>query len=82
MGPRPQPVDLAIKARAQELVAEATRKTDEKVRHMEEGTTNMLEAERNRNDASHWALYEILVVSFSRILVKSCTQCSFHYKLI
>ena len=60
-------------------MAEATRQADEKVRDMEERTANMLEAERNQNDASHRALYKILVVSFSRILVKSCTQCLFHY---
>ena len=77
--PRPRPMDLAIEARAQELVAEATRQAEEKVREMEERTTNLLEAERNRNNASHRALYEILVVSFSHILAKSCTQCSFHY---
>ena len=52
MRPRPRPVDLAIEARAQELVAEATWKADEKVREMEERTANLLEAERNRNDAS------------------------------
>ena len=40
---------------------------------MEERTAILLEAERNQNDASHWALYELLVVSFSRILAKSCT---------
>ena len=79
MRPRPWPVGLPIEARAQELVAEATRQADEKVRDMEERMANMLEAERNQNDASHRALYEILVVSFSRILVKSCTQCVFHY---
>ena len=73
MGPRPRPVDLAIEARAQELVAEATRQADEKVRDMEERTANLLEAERNRNDASHRALYKLLVVSFSCILAKSCT---------
>ena len=79
MRPQPQPMDLAVEARAQELVAEATRQVEEKVREMEERTTNLLEAERNQNDASQWGLYEILVVSFSCILAKSCTQCSFHY---
>ena len=79
MRPRPWPVDLTIKARAQDFVVEATRKVDEKVRDIEERTTNLLEADRNRNDTSHWALYEILMVSFSRILAKSCTQCSIHY---
>ena len=60
-------------------MAEVTRQADEKVRHMKERTANMLEAERNWNDASHRALYEMLVVSFSCILVKSCMQCLFHY---
>ena len=66
-------MELAIEARAQELVVEATRKADEKVRDMEERTARLLEEERNRNDASHQALYELLVVSFSCILAKSCT---------
>ena len=65
-------MDLAIEARAQELVAEATRQAEEKVRDMEERIANLLEVEMNRNDASHRAQYEILVVSFSRILAKSC----------
>ena len=40
---------------------------------MEERVARLLEEERNRNDASHRALYELLVVSFSCILAKSCT---------
>ena len=54
-------------------MAEATRQAEQKVREMEERTANLLEAERNQNDVGHWALYEILMVSFSRILAKSCT---------
>ena len=73
MRPRPRPVDLAIEARVQELVAEATRQAEEKVRDMEERTANLLEAERNLNDAGHRALYELLVVNFSLILGKSRT---------
>ena len=65
-------MELAIEARAKELVAEATRQAEEKVREVEERTANLLEAKRNWNDADHRALYEILVVSFSRILAKSC----------
>ena len=72
-------MELAIKARAKELVADASRQAEEKVREMEERMAILLEAERNRNDAGHRALYELLVVSFSRILAKSCTRCSFHY---
>ena len=73
MSPRPRPMGLAIEVRAKEFVAEATRQVEEKVREMEERTANLLEAERNRNDAGHRALYELLVLSFSRILAKSCT---------
>ena len=72
-------MDLAIEARGQELVVEATRQAAERVREMEERTANLLDTERNQNDAGHRALYEILVVSFSRILAKSCTQFLFHY---
>ena len=79
MRPRQWPMELAVEASAQELLAEANRQAEEKVREMGERTANLLEAERKRNDASHQAQYEILMVSFSRILAKSCTQCSFHY---
>ena len=71
--PRPRPMELAIEARAQELLAEANREVGERERDMEERTARLLEEERNRNDASHRALYELLVVSFSCILAKSCT---------
>ena len=70
--PRPRPMDLAIEARAHELLAEANRQAKQRERELEERTASMLEAERNRNDASHRALYELLVVSFSCILAKSC----------
>ena len=66
-------MELAIKARAQELLAEANRQAAERERDMEERTARLVEEERNRNDASHRALYELLVVSFSCILGKSCT---------
>ena len=71
--PRPWPVDLVIEARAQELLAEANRQAKERETELEQRTARMLEEERNRNDASHRALYELLVVSFSCILAKSCT---------
>jgi hypothetical protein len=71
--PRPRPMELAIEARAQELLAEANRQAAERERDMEERTARLVEEERNRNDASHRALYELLVVSFSCILAKSCT---------
>ena len=66
-------MELAIEARAQQLLAEANRQAKQRERELEERTANLLEAERNRNDAGHCALYEILVVSFSCILAKSCT---------
>ena len=65
IAPRPQPVDLAIELRAHELLAEANRQAKERETELEQRTARMLEEERNRNDASHWALYELLVVSFS-----------------
>ena len=71
--PRPRPVDLAIEARAQEFLAEANRQAKQREIKLEERTASLLEAERNRNDASHRALNELLVVSFSCILAKSCT---------
>ena len=73
MSPRPRPMELAVEARAQELLAEANRQAAQRERKLEERTASLLEAERNRNDASHWALYELHVVSFSCILAKSCT---------
>ena len=72
-------MELAIEARAQELLAEANRHVVERERDLEERTASLLEAERNRNDTSQRALYKLLVVSFSHILVKSCTKCLFHY---
>ena len=71
--PRPRPMELAIEARAQELLAEANMQAAERERDMEERTARLVEEERNRNDASHRALYELLVVGFSCILAKSCT---------
>jgi hypothetical protein len=70
--PRPRPVELAIETRAQELLAEANRQAKQREIEPEERTASLLEAERNRNDASHRALYELLVVSFSCLLAKSC----------
>ena len=66
-------MELAIDARALELLAEAKKQAEQRERELEEWMASMLEAERNRNDASHRALYELLVVSFSCILAKSCT---------
>ena len=59
--------------KTQALLEEAKREAAEREREREERTAKLLEEERNRNDASHRALYELLVVSFSCILAKSCT---------
>ena len=51
----------------QALLEKAKREASEREREMEERTSNLLEEERNRNKASHRALYELLVVRFSCI---------------
>ena len=56
----------------QMLLEEAKREAAEREREVEERTAKLLEEERNRNEASHRALCEILVVRFSCILAKSC----------
>ena len=65
-------MDLAIELRAQELLAAENRHAKERETELEQRTARMLEEERTRNDASHRALYELLVVSFSCLLAKSC----------
>ena len=57
---------------------EAKREAAEREREREERTAKLLEEERNRNDASHQALYELIVVRFLCILSQSCTYCA-HY---
>ena len=59
--------------KTQALLEEAKREAAKREREMEERTAKLLEEERNRNEASHRALYELLVVRFSCILAKSCT---------
>ena len=61
------------RAKTQELLAEAKRQAAERERELEERTATLLEEERNRNNASNRALYELFVVSFFCILAKSCT---------
>ena len=57
----------------QALLEEAKREAAEREREMEERTANLLEEERNRNEASNRALYELIMVRFSSILALSCT---------
>ena len=56
----------------QALLEERDRVAAEKELLAEEKTARLLEEERNRNEAAHWAMYELLVVSFFCILAKSC----------
>ena len=51
----------------QALLEAAKREAAEREREMEERTAKLLEEERNRNDASNRALYELIVVRFSCI---------------
>ena len=48
------------------------REAAEREREREERMTKLLEEERNRNDASHRALYELIVVYFLCIFALSC----------
>ena len=57
--------------KTQALLEEAKREAAE--REMEERTAKLLEEERNRNEASHRALYDLIMVRFLCILAKSCT---------
>jgi hypothetical protein len=57
----------------QALLEEAKREAAERERELEERTAKLLEEERNRNEASNRALYELIVVRFSCILAQSCT---------
>ena len=59
--------------KTQALLEEAKREAAEREREREERTAKLLEEERNRNDASHRALYELIVVRFLCILAQSCT---------
>ena len=57
----------------EEAKREAQREEAEREREMEERTAKLLEEERNRNDSTNRALYELIVVRFSCILFQSCT---------
>ena len=52
---------------------EAKTEAAERERERETRTDKLLEEERNRNEASHRALYELIMVRFSCILAQSCT---------
>ena len=60
--------------KTQVLLEEAKREAAERERERErvERTAKLLEEERNRNDASHRALYELIMVRFLCILAQSC----------
>ena len=54
--------------KTQTLLEEAKREAAEREREREEKTAKLLEEERNRNEASNRALYDLIVVRFSCIL--------------
>ena len=56
--------------KTKELVEETKREAQ---KEMEEMASKLLEEERNRNDSSNRALYELIMVCFSYILAQSCT---------
>ena len=63
----------ALLEEAKTEAAERKREMEERKREMEERTAKLLEEERNRNEASNRALYELIMVRFSCILAQSCT---------
>ena len=66
--PRPRPMEVAIEARAQELLAEANRQATQRERELEERTTSMLEEERNQNNAGHLHITQIMHGMFTSLL--------------
>ena len=56
MSPRPRPMELAVEARAQELLVEANREAAQREKELEGRTARMVEEERKQNDAGHRAL--------------------------
>ena len=59
------------------LLEEAKREAAEREREMEERTAKLLEEERNRNDSANRALYELIVVRFSCILISPIMHVMF-----
>ena len=64
---------LKTKDLVEEAKREAQKEVAERETETEERTAKLLEEERNQNEASHWALYELIVVRFLCILAQSCT---------
>ena len=60
---------LKTKVLVEEAKREAQREAAERERELEERTAKLLEEERNRNDSANRALYELIVVRFSCILI-------------
>ena len=60
--------------KTKELVEEAKREAQ---KEMEEMTAKLLEEERNRNDSANRALYELIVVRFSCILISPIMHVMF-----
>ena len=59
------------------LLEEAKREAAEREREMGERTAKLLEEERNRNDSANRALYELIVVRFSCILISPIMHVMF-----
>ena len=68
---------LKTKELVEEAKREAQREAAEREREMEERTAKLLEEERNRNDSANRALYELIVVRFSCILISPIMHAMF-----
>ena len=68
---------LKTKELVEEAKREAQREAEDKQREMEEKTAKLLEEERNRNDSANRALYELIVVRFSCILISPIMHVMF-----
>ena len=68
---------LKTKELVEEAKREAQREAAEREREMEERTTKLLEEERNQNDSANRALYELIVVRFSCILISPIMHVMF-----
>ena len=59
------------------LLGEAKREAAEREREREERTAKLLEEERNRNDSTNRALYDLIMVRFSCILISPIMHVMF-----